>query len=168
MKSVEPIESLNVRPWAGLLLLLGAVPGLLLAQADRATIEGVVTDASASIVAATVKRLRIETNDVIQLKTNEAGRYFLANLPLGPYRVTIEKEGFRTAVVDNLVLQAQMSVRADLKLTIGQITDRVEVTADAPMLDASSDPGTRPESVRPGRIQGLRSCPRTREASGSW
>jgi hypothetical protein len=84
MKSVEPIESLNVRPWAGLLLLLGAVPGLLLAQADRATIEGVVTDASgASIVAATVKTLRIETNDVIQLKTNEAGRYFLANLPFG-------------------------------------------------------------------------------------
>jgi Carboxypeptidase regulatory-like domain len=130
MKSVEPIESLNVRPWAGLLLLLGAVPGLLLAQADRAAIEGVVTDASgASIVAATVKTLRIETNDVIQLKTNEAGRYFLANLPLGTYRVTIEKEGFRTAVVDNLVLQSQMSVRADVKLTIGQVTDRVEVTA---------------------------------------
>jgi hypothetical protein len=76
-------------------LLLGAVPGLLLAQADRATIEGVVTVASgASIVAATVKTLRIETNDVIQLKTNEAGRYFLANLPLGTCRVTIEKEGF--------------------------------------------------------------------------
>jgi hypothetical protein len=59
------------------------VPGLLLAQADRATIEGVVTDASgASIVAATLKMLRIETHDVIQLKTNESGRYFLANLPL--------------------------------------------------------------------------------------
>jgi hypothetical protein len=139
MKSVESIEPLNVRLWAGLLLLLGAVPGLLLAQADRATIEGVVTDASgAAIVAATVKTLRIETNDVIQLKTNEAGRYFLANLPLGTYRVTIEKEGFRTAVVDNLALQSQMSVRADVKLTIGQVTDRVEATADAPMLDAST------------------------------
>ena len=75
MKSVEPTESLNVRPGAALLLLLGVVPDLLLAQADRATIEGVVTDASgASIVAATVRTLRIETNDVIQLKTNEAGR----------------------------------------------------------------------------------------------
>jgi imidazolonepropionase-like amidohydrolase len=41
-------------------------------------------------------------------------------------------------VVDNLVLQSQMSVRADVKLTIGQVTDRVEVTADAPMLDAST------------------------------
>jgi hypothetical protein len=139
MKRFESTESLNVRPLTALLLLLGAVPGLLLAQADRATIEGVVTDASgASIAAATVKTLRIETNDVIQLKTNEAGRYFLPNLPLGTYRVTVEKEGFRTAVVDNLLLQSQMSVRADVRLTIGQVTDRVEVTAEAPMLDAST------------------------------
>jgi hypothetical protein len=102
---------------------LGAVPGLLLAQADRATIQGIVTDASgASIVAATVKTLRIETNDVIQLKTNEIGPI----LPCEPAPRDVPRHqrerGFSHRCVDNLVLQSQMSVRADVKLTIGQVT----------------------------------------------
>src|SRR5438046_2784107 len=104
-----------------MLLLTGMAA--LFAQADRATIEGVVTDQSgAAIGAATVKIVRTQTNDVIQLKTNDAGRYFAPNLPLGTYRVSVEKEGFRTAVLDNLILQTQMSVRGDVKLTVGQIT----------------------------------------------
>ena len=118
------------------LVLMGAT---LLAQADRATIEGVVTDPTGSAIAgATVKIVRTETSDLIQLKSNDAGRYFAPNLPLGTYRVTVEKEGFRTAVLDKLILQSQMSVRGDVKLTVGQVTESVEVNADAPMLDAST------------------------------
>lgn len=74
------------------------VTGLLFAQADRATIEGIVTDASGAAVAdARVNVTRIETNDLIVLKTNDVGRYFAANLPLGTYRVRVEKDGFRSA-----------------------------------------------------------------------
>ncbi len=62
----------------------------LLAQADRATIEGFVTDSSgAAVGGAKVSVIRIETNDVTGLATNEAGRYFAANLPLGTYRVRV-------------------------------------------------------------------------------
>jgi hypothetical protein len=117
---------------------LGAA-NFLLAQADRATIEGIVTDASGAAIAdAKVNIVRIETNSLIPLKTNEVGRYFAANLPLGTYRVEVEKAGFRAAQVDNLILQSQMSVRADVKMTVGAMTERVEVTAEAPMLDAST------------------------------
>ncbi len=120
-----------------MLFLAGSV--ILLAQADRATIEGIVSDASgAAIPGAKVSVTRIETNDSIVLQTNDLGRYFAANLPLGAYRVRVEKEGFRAAVVDNILLQSQMSVRADLKLDVGSMSEHVEVSAEAPMLDAST------------------------------
>lgn len=121
-----------------MLLLLGAA-NFVQAQADRATIEGIVTDASgASVPDAAVTVTRVETNTATPLRTNEAGRFFAANLPLGTYRVTVEKQGFKAARVENLVLQSQMSVRADVTLQIGSVSDRVDVTAEAPMLDAST------------------------------
>jgi carboxypeptidase family protein len=122
-----------------LCLCLTAGAWVLFAQADRATIEGIVTDASgAAVTEASVVITRIETNDQLTLKTNEAGRYFAANLPVGAYRVRVEKTGFRAALVDNLILQTQMSVRADVKLEVGATSDHVDVTAEAPMLDAST------------------------------
>ncbi len=122
-----------------LCLCLTAGTCVLFAQADRATIEGIVTDASGGAVAgANVIITRIETNDQFTLKTNEVGRYFAPNLPVGAYRVRVEKEGFHAAVVDNLILQTQMSVRADLKLEVGATSEHVQVTAEAPMLDAST------------------------------
>lgn len=120
-------------------LMLTAGACALFGQADRATIEGIVTDASGGAVAdATVNITRIETNDLITLKTNEVGRYFAPNLPVGAYRVRVEKAGFHAAIVDNLILQTQMSVRADVKLEVGVTSEHVQVTAEAPMLDAST------------------------------
>ncbi len=122
-----------------LIISLGAAANLLFAQADRATIEGIVSDSSGSAVAgARVQIIRVETNDQIVLTTNEIGRYFAPNLSLGTYRVVVEKEGFQTAQLDQIILQSQMSSRADFSLRIGSVTDRVDVTAEAPMLDAST------------------------------
>jgi hypothetical protein len=133
-----PALSFSARPLILALVILAA-SCVLFAQADRATIEGIVTDASgAAIPDAQVNIVRIETNILIPLQTNEAGRYFAANLPLGTYRVVVEKAGFRAAQVDNLILQSQTSVRADVRMEIGSVTERVEVTAGAPMLDAST------------------------------
>ena len=76
----SPLSDIVARSW---------VRPFLLAQADRATIEGIVTDASGAAIAdAKVSVIRIETNSLIPLKTNEVGRYYAANLPLGTYRVT--------------------------------------------------------------------------------
>jgi hypothetical protein len=121
-----------------LVLFLGTC-SFLLAQADRATIEGIVTDSSgAAIAGAQVNVVRVETNTVFPLKTNEVGRYYAANLPLGTYRVSVEKTGFRSSQVENLTLQSQMNVRADVRMEVGSMTEKVDVTAEAPMLDAST------------------------------
>src|SRR5436190_8135783 len=121
-----------------LVLVLGACC-FLMAQADRATIEGIVTDSTgAAIAGAQVNVVRVETNTTFPLKTNEVGRYYAANLPLGTYRVTVEKTGFRSSQVENLTLQSQMNVRADVRMEVGSMTEKVDVSAEAPMLDTST------------------------------
>lgn len=121
-----------------LVLSLGACC-ILMAQADRATIEGIVTDSTgAAIAGAQVNVVRVETNTIFPLKTNEVGRYYAANLPLGTYRVTVEKTGFRSSQVENLTLQSQMNVRADVRMEVGSMTEKVDVSAEAPMLDTST------------------------------
>src|SRR5580704_14639876 len=113
--------------------------GILFAQQDRATIEGLVTDSSgATIPDAKVSVVRVQTNDTIVLKTNSDGRFFAPNLPIGTYSVTVVKTGFESAEVKNLILQSQMSVRADVSLKVGAINEHVEVNAEAPMVDASN------------------------------
>ena len=125
--------------WFTALIAAAVSHAPLLAQADRATIEGIVTDTDAAPIAgASILIFRLETNDEILLSTNESGRYFVPNLPLGTYQITAEKEGFQRARLDKVVLHSQMSVRADFRLEVGSITTRIEVHADAPMLDNST------------------------------
>jgi hypothetical protein len=122
-----------------MLALAGTAPGVLFAQQDRATIEGLVTDTTGSTIPeAKVSIIRVETNDVIVLRTNAQGRFFAPNLPVGTYRVTVEKEGFETAELKNVILQSQMSVRTDFKMNVGAVSEHVEISAEAPMLDASN------------------------------
>jgi hypothetical protein len=123
----------------GLLIAVTAVAFPLFAQADRATIEGIVGDADgAPLAAARILIVRTETNDEVLLSTNDLGRYFLPNLPTGVYRVTAAKEGFRTAELDNVRLPSQATVRADFTLQLGSVTTHVQVFSEAPMLDHST------------------------------
>ena len=119
-------------------LFLGA-SCLLLAQADRGTIEGMITDQTGSPVAGVkVRIVRTQTQDAVDLTTNDAGRYFAPNLPVGTYRALAEKQGFRTFRVEGIEIQSQARVRADIALTLGSVTENVEVTAEASLLDAST------------------------------
>ena len=123
----------------GVLAALTWAPCPLFGQADRATIEGIVSDADgAPIAAARILIVRIETNDEILLSTNDSGRYVVPNLPTGLYRVTAAREGFRTAELDNVRLPSQATVRADFSLQLGSVTTRMEVYSEAPMLDHST------------------------------
>ncbi len=111
----------------------------LAAQQDRATIEGLVTDSSGAVVAdAQVSVVHVETNDEVLLKTNETGRYFAPNLPIGTYRVKVSKDGFNSAVRDHVQLQAQASVRLDFALAVGNVTQTVQVESASPLVDAST------------------------------
>jgi hypothetical protein len=109
-----------------------SLAGLLFAQTERGTISGAVNDPTGAVVpGAKVTITNIATNVTNALVSNETGGYIAPNLPPGTYRIRVEKEGFRTAILNDLELNAASSVRADITMEIGTAQQTVEVTADA-------------------------------------
>jgi len=106
------------------------------AQGLFGSISGIVTDSSGAVVPdATVKVTNLDTNVVITVKTNSAGLYGATSLNPGRYKVEGEAKGFKTAVLSQLTLDVNVNLKVDLSLTVGQVTESVEVTAaNAPIL----------------------------------
>ena len=67
--------------------------------------------------------------------TSETGSYTLTNLPVGPYRLEAGLPGFRTYVQTGIVLQVGGSVVVNAVLEVGQVTEAVEVQADAALVE---------------------------------
>src|SRR2546425_576640 len=117
--------------------VLLAITGL--AQQDRATFTGTVTDPTgAAVPAATVKVQNTQTNFSYATKTNEAGIYAVPNLPIGSYRITFEAPGFKRFVRENLMVNIAQVVRVDPQLQVGASTESIEVKAEAPLLQAGT------------------------------
>jgi len=109
-------------------------------QTFRGSIQGTVTDPSgAAIVAAKVRIFSPDTGFSRTVATNGQGEYLTSELPLGVYNVTIEKEGFRTTTLTKIPVSVGSPARADAKLTTGQVKELVEVNADVPLVETSSN-----------------------------
>ncbi len=111
------------------LLLLAAVTGH--AQTESARISGRVTDLSgAVIVGAQCQITNIETNVSLTTATNEDGIYVLPDLHPATYRLTIQKEGFRTVVQPSLQLYVQDALNENFTLAIGPASATITVLSD--------------------------------------
>ena len=122
------------RTLAPLLFFFGAL-ALVHAQ-DRGAIEGTVTDASgAAVPGAKVQIVQSATNATWSVSSNEVGRYNAPSLPLGEYRVTVQKDGFSTATSGLVEIRSQTNARVDIVLQVGSTTQQLEVTAQADFLD---------------------------------
>lgn len=98
-------------------------------------ISGEVRDSSgAAIPNARVVVINTDTNVSRETATNEAGAYSFPSLVPGPYRVRAEKEGFKSVTRTDLQLQVQQSARLDFEMTVGQVSESVEVSAQAQLL----------------------------------
>src|ERR1051326_933303 len=115
--------------WASSVILL---PALLFGQSDRGTISGMVKDPSgAVIVNAKVTVTNTATNTAVEIRSNQSGDYTALSLPAGTYNVRVEAEGFHSAVISGVILNASTDVRADATLEIGSTATAVEVQASA-------------------------------------
>ena len=124
---------------ACLLVLVALMSLRCEAQATSAEISGSVTDASGAVVpGATITATNIETSTIHSTKSETNGDYVLTNLRPGTYTLTAEAEGFSKLVQSGLHLQVNQQVRLDLTLKVGQATETVEVTAQAPLLEGES------------------------------
>jgi hypothetical protein len=104
----------------------------LYAQQITGTISGMVADSSGAAMAnVKVTVLHTGTNVAKTVTTGVTGSYRVPFLIFGKYKVTAESSGFKTSTVENVNLSASEEVRVDLALTVGQITETVNVTENA-------------------------------------
>src|ERR1700682_6214496 len=95
-------------------------PSRLLAQVDRGSIVGLVTDpAGARVSGAQVTVTNLATNQSISVTTDENGQYSADLLRIGMYSVTVEKQGFQKAVQSNVDVVVNQTARVDIALRIG-------------------------------------------------
>src|SRR5215831_1877622 len=110
-----------------------------LAQSDRGTITGTVSDPAGAVVAnAPIQAKHLETGAVYEAATSATGNYTLSQLPTGTYELTISVEGFKNFVRQNLALPVAQTLRIDAKLEVGSNAESVTVTEASPLLKTES------------------------------
>src|ERR1700692_3660242 len=113
--------------------------GLPLLGQTLGDISGRVSDPSgAGVPTAAVTLTNTATNAVRTENTTGEGLYTFASVPPGIYNVKVEHPGFRTVSSTNVEVQVQQSVRLDLTLQVGQVSETVEVSAQAALLQSEN------------------------------
>ncbi len=108
-------------------------------QQVTAAITGRVTDPSgAVVVGAKVVATDIDRGTSWPAVTNADGIYNLPRLSIGAYNVKVEKQGFQAEQRSNVVLQLNDVARLDFQLKVGNVSESVEVTAEAASLQTQA------------------------------
>src|SRR5215471_15742629 len=116
-----------------LITLIGTVRGS--AQVNSASLTGLILDPNgAAVVNATVKAKNKATNVEQSVTTDSSGYYTFASLPIGTYTLTVETQGFKRAVREQVDLEVGQRARLDFNLEVGAVNEAVMVTANTPML----------------------------------
>jgi hypothetical protein len=115
------------------LLVLACLLGTpVFAQFDTGQISGFVRDSTqAVLVGVTVTATNEGTRDQRQATTNSNGYYVFANLPVGNYTVSAEQPGFKRSSQTGIVLNAAGKINIDLTLSVGAVSESVDVKASA-------------------------------------
>lgn len=123
-----------------LAILLLMVAGCVWAQTTgTATLVGTVTDQSGARVAgAQVTVVNTATGFTSNTVTTPEGDYYVPYLIPGPYRLTIEAAGFKRYVRDGIVLRTNETPRIDVQLEVGAVTEAINVTGEAPLLETET------------------------------
>ncbi|MBL8232061.1 MAG: carboxypeptidase regulatory-like domain-containing protein [Bryobacterales bacterium] len=120
------------------LVCLLAATGFAQSQDARGNIVGRVTDSTGAVVpGADVRARSIATGVSVVSKANEGGNYVLPFLMPGFYEVTSEFTGFRKFVRANVQVRVNENVELNIEMTIGDVTESVNVTAETPLLQTA-------------------------------
>jgi hypothetical protein len=120
-------------------LALGVVSAPTHAQRTSGSISGVVKDPGGAVVpGASVTVVNADTGFVREVKSNDVGAYTAADLPVGTYALTVEVEGFRTLVVENIVVNVASDRTIDCQLEAGELEEAVTVTESAVVVETVS------------------------------
>ena len=123
-----------------IIALLLAIPLAANAQVTTATLVGTVTDPGGSTVpGATVMARNLDNGLTRTVTSNDEGTYRLEFLPVGKYAVEVTYTGFKKAYVSDVVLQINDTLRVDVALTVGQVSETVTIAESAsPAINTST------------------------------
>ena len=138
--------------FCSLLILCIALP--VAAQQGRGTILGTITDSSGSAIPnARVVVINTGTNFAFEAQTNQEGFYSTPAIPVGSYNVSVESTGFKKSLRTGIVVQVDQRAQVNLALEVGSVSDSVEVSAQAQLVDTST--GTLGKVIENRRIVDL-------------
>src|SRR5437762_10050532 len=119
------------------LALLVSLPAF--SQAITAKVSGTVSDPSGAVVPnASVTIRNQQTSQARSAKTDSAGGYEFSFLPIGSYSLSVEATGFQKAEVAPFPLSVDQEARVDVKMTIGQAAETVQVAATAILMQTEN------------------------------
>jgi hypothetical protein len=109
------------------------------AQEARGTLLGRVSDKSDAVIAgANVRAINLDTGVQFSSVTNKSGDYIFPLLLPGTYSITLDHAGFKTYTRTGVAVRVNDQVAINVEMEVGQSTQTVNVTAEAPLLDTSS------------------------------
>ena len=129
---------MKLRMILGFVVLTAAT---LVAQTFRGTILGTVTDATGAVVSGAKVTVR-NTATGLERATEASGdgSYSIPELPIGTYNVTISQAGFQTFVANGVTVDVATERRVDAALKPGEVSTRVEVSADElPLVETTTN-----------------------------
>jgi Carboxypeptidase regulatory-like domain len=127
------LRSSSIVVWS-LLFAAGTAWGQATAQ-----LNGVVKDESGAVLpGVTITASQSDTGFTRTVVSDETGAWVMPNLPVGPYRLEVALQGFRTYVQTGIVLQVNANVVINASLSLGNLEESVIVGAAAPLVDVKS------------------------------
>lgn len=121
-----------------LLCLLTTLPAA--AQEQRGSIEGIVTDSSGAVLpGVTIEARSPAMVGVTTVVSDSDGVYRFPSLPPGRYEVTASLQGFAPAKASNVLLELGQVLKINLTLKVGDLTESVQVTGEAPLIDVKQN-----------------------------
>src|SRR5580658_4512831 len=109
------------------------------AQRDLSTLAGTITDPSGGVIAnAKVTITEVDTGESYPATTNSLGEFVRPALKAATYTVSVTAAGFKKAIQNNVLLTPGERTGITIVLTLGDVTQTVEVTASAPLLQTES------------------------------
>jgi hypothetical protein len=131
------------------LVLALAMPAV--AQEQRASIEGVVKDASGAVLpGVTVQAKNVGVGSAVSAVTDASGSYRFPALAPGTYEVTATLQGFNVAKMSDVLLSLGQIKNVDLALAIAGVAESVQVSAESPLVDVKQS--ARATSIRDEQI----------------
>ena len=108
------------------------------AYSQTSPLDGTVTDQqNASVSGAAIQVVNVENGQTFKAASDDRGHWVVAAVPAALYRVSVSMKGFRTTTIEGVKIDAGVAATVNAKLELGQITETVDVTAGAELVQTT-------------------------------